>query len=294
MNEQIYGIYNGMHVPSEIVVQTGNKELDGRYLYFERGAGGIIFLNKDKILKVAHSINRFKTETEADKQKQAGKLASEIFYESMQILKSDKREKPNFNGETVLIIIMEYLDPEEWTPLREIEQFAAVDSSEIFDFTYELVFLKKLKNKLDYVGNTGSHLFRSMEDELKVIDFGNFETSTDHANDFMVMIKDIQDSVYITWPSPEDELCYEQIMDLETDITDEECKKYYLYEGREFLLNRLGIKPGSVTRSKKRKLTSGKKKKKKKKKKQTKKEKKKKQTKKSKKKKKQTKKSKKK
>jgi hypothetical protein len=92
-----------------------------------------------------------------------------------------------------------------------------------------------LKNVADFVGNTGPHLFlNEISNQIKVVDYGLFKVSTNPNHDFLMMVKEVQD-VLIRWPSDDVMECYRKIMDLDEEVTDEECKGLFLYQGRLFL-----------------------------------------------------------
>lgn len=299
--EEIYSIYDGTWAPDQIVVDKGDEEIDGEYNFLDRGGGGVIYLNKekDKVMKISHSLNEIAYNKEVSIHKQAGELAPKIFAESIQRLHTRKPQDqsdegvlydgsatddiPPYDGGLVSIIIMEYLDPKEWLPLQSLRHFESAYLS-VLNLTYDLVFTKKLKNIVDYPGNTGQHIYRNkLTWAMKVLDFGGFQQVTDPANDFMAMSNEIQGTKYITWPSQEDTDCYGMIMDLSSPVPDE-CQNYYLYRCREWLFKKLGIDPirntrlrdkltrkkqrvGSIAQTKRKKKTPKKKKRSKKKKK---------------------------
>jgi len=245
--EGIYGIYDGNYVLGQIVVDKGDEEIDGIYEYKCSGSLGMIYLNleKGKILK-AQPCDIERGGQELAIHEKAGSLAPEIFSSSIQILKS-REDVSLYNGDIVLIIIMEYLDPEEWIPLHSVRQFE-VASSHILYLTYALTFDKKLINITDYTGYSGDHIYlnkRTMA--MKVLDFGYYKHGNDPSNDFMMMCNEIQGAKYNKYPSPEDLHCYDLIMDLSSPVPDE-CQDYYLYRCRVWLFNKLGIDPIRNTR----------------------------------------------
>jgi len=171
-------------------------------------------------------------------QKKAGKIAPEIFYNSFRKVGSDIVDRKAFNGDKVQVIIMEYLNPSEWVPLRSVGQLNMY-RHQLFEIIYKFIFELNLQNVADFVGNTGPHLFlNEITNKIKVIDYGLFKVSTNPSYDFIMMVKEIQD-VLIRWPKEEVMECYKKIMDLSEPITDETCKELALYQGRLFLEGKL-------------------------------------------------------
>jgi hypothetical protein len=244
MND-IVGIYTGLPgdawYPNTINVTMGNPEIDGGYNKIDAGGGGVIFLNEDTdtILKV--KFYSWDDDEEVIYQKKAGTIAPEIFYDSYREVGCDISDRKAFNGDKVQVIIMEYLNPSEWIPLRSIGQLT-MHLNQLFEIIYKLVFDLNLKNVADFVGNTGPHLFMNeISHEIKVVDYGLFKVSTNPNHDFLMMVKEIQD-VVIGWPSEEVVECYRKIMNLDEEITNEICKRLLLYRGRLFLERKLNPK----------------------------------------------------
>jgi len=131
---------------------------------------------------------------------------------------------------------MEYLNPDEWVPLRSVRQLSEPRvQAQLLEIINTFIFEMNLKNVADFVGNTGPHLFMNeISNEIKVVDYGLFKVSTNPNHDFLMMVKEVQD-VLIRWPSDHVMECYRKIMDLSEEVTDEECKGLFLYQGRLFL-----------------------------------------------------------
>ena len=237
MND-IIGIYTGLPkdawYPDTVQVNLSNSEIDGEYTKIDAGGGGVIFLNEetDTILKV--KFFSWDDDEEIIYQKKAGEIAPEIFYDSFREVGCDIVDRKAFNGDKVQVIIMEYLNPSEWIPLRSIGQLT-MHRNQLFEIIYKFIFDLNLKNVADFVGNTGPHLFlNEISKQIKVVDYGLFKVSTNPPFDFLMMVKEIQD-VVIDWPSEEVMECYRKIMNLDEEIIDETCRGLLLYQGRLFL-----------------------------------------------------------
>ena len=238
--DDIVGIYTGLPedawYPDKINVTMRNPEIDGEYKKIDAGGGGVIFLNEetDTILKV--KFYSWEDDEEVIYQKKAGEIAPEIFYDRYREVGSDIVDRKAFNGDKVQVIIMEYLNPDEWVPLRSVRQLSDPHvKSQLLEIIYKFIFEMKLKNVADFVGNTGPHLFlNEISNQIKVVDYGLFKVSTNPNHDFLMMVKEVQD-VLIRWPDPGVMECYRKIMDLDEEVTDEECKGLFLYQGRLFL-----------------------------------------------------------
>jgi len=249
MND-IVGIYTGLPedawYPNTIHVNMSNSEIDGIYTKFDAGGGGVVFLNEntDTILKV--KFFSYDDDEEVIYQKKAGVIAPEIFYDSFREVSSDIAGKNAFKGDKVQVIIMEYLNPDEWVPLRSVRQLSDPRvQSQLLEIIYNFIFEMNLKNVADFVGNTGPHLFlNEISNQIKVVDYGLFKVSTNPPYDFLMMVKEIQD-VVIRWPNEEVMECYKKIMDFSKEVTDEPCKGLVLYQGRLFLEGKL--RPKEVT-----------------------------------------------
>jgi hypothetical protein len=252
--------------PNKLVVT--NSETKGEYNFLDKGGGGIAYVNKDKN-KVLKIIPYNHGSEEIRIHGIMGDLAPVLYFKSSppgQVLVNEDKTKSFFDGDKVYILIMEYLNPEEWDPINNISQLYQYHS-ELFDFIYELIFLKGYRNLLDFVGMTGPHLFISGDEEIKTLDFGGYTPVKDKKKDFVLMIKELQENIIILHPTGEDLDCYEKIMNFDTNLEDidDNCKKYFLYMGREFLEDRLSIerKRKRIRRSPHRegnKILSGKKK----------------------------------
>jgi hypothetical protein len=238
--DDIIGIYTGLSgdawYPDRINVRMGSSEIDGGYKKIDAGGGGVIFLNDetDTILKV--KFYSWEDDEEVIYQKKAGGIAPTIFYDSYRKVGSDLIDRNAFNGDTVQVIIMEYLNPDEWVPLRSVRQLSEPRvQAQLLEIINTFIFEMNLKNVADFVGNTGPHLFMNeISNEIKVVDYGLFKVSTNPNHDFLMMVKEVQD-VLIRWPSDHVMECYRKIMDLSEEVTDEECKGLFLYQGRLFL-----------------------------------------------------------
>jgi hypothetical protein len=245
----IVGLYSdvpgGSWRPNTIMVNMGREDIDGRYEYLAAGGGGVVFLNENKntILKVNYYAFDDK---EVSYQRNVGVIAAEIFYEAIREVGSDTREQA-FHGNNVQIVIMEYLDPVNWIPLRDRETITEYQEN-LFELIYTLIYEHNIQNVMDFVGNTGPHIFmKEMTGEMKVVDYGQFKESTNPQYDFIKMVKELQD-VVIPWSKDGQEECYRKIMDLSEEVTDEVCKGLLLYKGREFLEKKKGepaLAPGS-------------------------------------------------
>jgi len=239
MND-IVGTYTGLPedawYPDKINVTMGNPEIDGRYKKIDAGGGGVIFLNEetDTILKV--KFFSWEDDEEVIYQKKAGEIAPEILYDRLREVGSDIVDRKAFNGDKVQVIIMEYLNPDEWVPLRSVRQLSdPYVQSQLLEIIDKFIFEMNLKNVADFVGNTGPHLFlNEISNQIKVVDYGLFKVSTNPNHDFLMMVKEVQD-VLVRWPDPGVMECYRKIMDLDEEVTDEECKGLFLYQGRLFL-----------------------------------------------------------
>ena len=238
--DDIVGIYTGLPedawYPDKINVTMRNTGIDGEYKKIDAGGGGVIFLNEetDTILKV--KFYSWEDDEEVIYQKKAGEIAPEIFYDRYREVGSDIVDRKAFNGDKVQVIIMEYLNPDEWVPLRSVRQLSDPHvQSQLLEIIYKFIFEMNLKNVADFVGNTGPHLFlNEISNQIKVVDYGLFKVSTNPNHDFLMMVKEVQD-VLIRWPDPGVMECYRKIMDLDEGVTDEECKGLFLYQGRLFL-----------------------------------------------------------
>ena len=239
MND-IVGIYTGLPedawYPDKINVTMRNTEIDGEYKKIDAGGGGVIFLNEetDTILKV--KFYSWEDDEEVIYQKKAGEIAPEILYDRLREVGSDIVDRKAFNGDKVQVIIMEYLNPDEWVPLRSVRQLSdPYVQSQLLEIIDKFIFEMNLKNVADFVGNTGPHLFlNEISNQIKVVDYGLFKVSTNPNHDFLMMVKEVQD-VLVRWPDPGVMECYRKIMDLDEEVTDEECKGLFLYQGRLFL-----------------------------------------------------------
>jgi len=238
--DDIVGIYTGLPedawYPDKINVTMRNTEIDGEYKKIDAGGGGVIFLNEDTdtILKV--KFFSWEDDEEVIYQKKAGEIAPEILYDRLREVGSDIIDRKAFNGDKVQVIIMEYLNPDEWVPLRSVRQLSEPHvQSQLLEIIYKFIFEMNLKNVADFVGNTGPHLFlNEISNQIKVVDYGLFKVSTNPNHDFLMMVKEVQD-VLIRWPDAGVMECYRKIMDLDEEVTDEECKGLFLYQGRLFL-----------------------------------------------------------
>ena len=238
--DDVIGIYTGLSgdawYPDRINVRMGSSEIDGGYKKIDAGGGGVIFLNEetDTILKV--KFYSWEDDEEVIYQKKAGEIAPEIFYDRLREVGSDIVDRKAFNGDKVQVIIMEYLNPDEWVPLRSVRQLSEPHvQSQLLEIIHKFIFEMNLKNVADFVGNTGPHLFlNEISNQIKVVDYGLFKVSTNPNHDFLMMVKEVQD-VLIRWPDPGVMECYRKIMDLDEEVTDEECKGLFLYQGRLFL-----------------------------------------------------------
>jgi hypothetical protein len=254
--------------PNKLVV-TNSEGNNGEYNFLDRGGSGFLYVNTNlnKVIKMIPNVHS--AEKELHIHKLMDNLAPTLHFHSppdgLQVRVIDDPTTYFFGGARVFILIMEYLNPEDWTPITNIDQLSLYNS-ELFDFIHELIFIKGYRNLLDFLGITGNHLFISKEEEIKILDLGAFQPVVDAQQDYLSMIKGLEDDLAIIKPNP---ACQKQIMDLGRSLDDigEDCKGYFLYWGREFLEDRL-----SIERLKK-KPRSGKKKKKKKKKKKSKKKK---------------------
>ena len=259
--DDIIGIYTGPGAyplkgnpwyPRNVEVTMDDMDdINGTYTQMASGGGGVIYINEDTDTVLKVKWYSYEGDTEVEYQKMVGDLAPEIFYDSLRKVSTDIDGKNAFGGDKVSVIIMEYLNPDEWVPM-----WWAVDSTgqtlnhtvnileninKLFETIYQLIFEFNLKNTIDFIGNTGPHLFiNEITGKIKLIDYGSFKPSIEHDKDFMEMVKDIQDhGAYIPRPTDKDKECYEQIMDLTNEVTDEECHDYMLYEGRLFLEEKL-------------------------------------------------------
>ena len=233
MND-IVGLYSdvpsGSWRPNTIMVNMGREDIDGTYEYLAAGGGGVVFLNEKEntILKVNYYAFDDK---EVLYQKKVGTIAAEIFYDLIREVGSDTPEKA-FGGDKVQIVIMEYLDPVNWVPLRGRGLITDYQEN-LFELIYTLIYEHKIQNVMDFVGNTGPHIFMKVTGEMKVVDYGQFKESTNPPYDFIMMVKELQD-VVIPWSKDGQEECYRKIMDLSEEVTDKECTDLLLYKGREF------------------------------------------------------------
>jgi len=239
---EIYG--RGKNWDPDKLVVTNSKSNNGEYNFLDRGGGGIAYVNKDKN-KVLKIIPYNHGSEEIRIHGIMGDLAPVLYFNSSppgQVLTNEDKTESFYDGDKVYILIMEYLNPEEWDPINNISQLYQYHS-ELFDFIYELIFLKGYRNLLDFVGMTGPHLFISGDEEIKTLDFGGYTPVKDKKKDFVLMIKELQENIMILHPTQEDLDCYEKIMNFDTNLEDidENCKKYLLYLGREFLEGRLSI-----------------------------------------------------
>lgn len=228
--------------PCKLVVANSETN-NGEYNYLDRGGGGIIYVNKDinKVIKIIPNVKS--AEKELYIHQQMGNLAPTLYFYSSspgQVIMDEGKTKHFFDGDRIFILIMKYLNPEEWTPINNIPILVKYHD-ELFDFIYELIFSKGYNNLIDFVGMTGPQLFISGDEEIKILDFGEYKPVKDKNEDFLLMIKELQDNIMILHPSKEDLDCYTKIMNLDTNLEKigQECKKYFLYMGREFLEDRL-------------------------------------------------------
>lgn len=239
MND-IIGIYAGLSdddwYPSSINVNISKLKINGIYNKLDKGGGGVIYLNElqNTILKVKYF--GYDDDPEVKYQKQAKNYAPKIFYECFRKIGCDLSHRKAFHGDSVQIIIMEYLNPDKWIPLRSIQQLSvSFIHNKLFELIYNFIFDFKIKNATDFVGNTGPHIFMNEEtEEIKVIDYGTYEGSTNHIQDFFIMVSNIQDTI-IRHPSDKLLECYDKIKNLNEKITDNKCKKLLLYKARLFL-----------------------------------------------------------
>lgn len=232
--DDIVGLYSdvpsGSWRPNTIMVNMGREDIDGTYEYLAAGGGGVVFLNEKEntILKVNYYAFDDK---EVLYQKKVGTIAAEIFYDLIREVGSDTPAEA-FGGDKVQIVIMEYLDPVNWIPLRGKELITDYQEN-LFELIYTLIYEHKIQNVIDFVGNTGPHIFMKVTGEMKVVDYGQFKESTNPPYDFIMMVKELQD-VVIPWSKDGQEECYRKIMDLSEEVTDKECTDLLLYKGREF------------------------------------------------------------
>ena len=254
---EIHGIGENW-APNKLVVANSGTN-NGEYNYLDRGGGGIVYVNGDinKVIKIIPNVDSAKKELRIHRQ--MGNLAPTLYFYSSssssgQVIMDKVKTKHFFDGDSIFILIMEYLNPEEWNPINNIPQLVQYHS-ELFDFIYELIFSKGYRNLLDFVGMTGPHLFINDDEEIKILDFGAYKPVEDKKKDFLLMIEKLQDNIMILHPSEEDLDCYKKIMNLATNLEeiDEICKQYFLYMGREFLEDRL---PTEI-KSKRRKTLLG-------------------------------------
>ena len=239
---EIYG--RGENWAPDKLVVTNSESNNGEYNFLDRGGGGIAYVNKDKN-KVLKIIPYNHGSEEIRIHGIMGDLAPVLYFNSSppgQVLTNEDKTDSFFDGDKVYILIMEYLNPEEWDPIKTIGQLY-IYNSQLFDFIHELIFIKGYRNLLDFVGMTGPHLFISGDEEIKTLDFGGYTPVKDKKKDFMLMIKELQENIMILHPTQEDLDCYETIMNFDTNLEDidEDCKEYFLYKGREFLEDRLSI-----------------------------------------------------
>ena len=248
----IKGIYTGDKdwAPNKIEISDGDEEIDGEYDYFDRGGGGIIFLNQDKntILKVKEYIPYENTniDKEVYYQEKLGDISPDILYHDYRTIDSNV-DGLAFDGNSLQVIIMEYLNPDEWIPLHDNSELFE-NINELFHVIYDIVYIKGLFNPYDFIGNTGPHLFfNDITGKIKVIDYGSYKESTNNKRDFLIMVKDIQDFL-IKHPTDIQEKCYQNILD-DKEINDI-CKEgSVLYLGYIFLSNKIKQKKNKYNKN---------------------------------------------
>jgi len=232
--DDIVGLYSELDgqigwYPDTVRVNMEREDIDGNYTFMASGGGGVVFLNeeKQKILKVNYNAFGGK---EVIYQKKVGAIAPQIFYDDIRKVGSDNTAEA-FGGIAVQIIIMEYLNPDKWVPLRGVGIITY--RVKIFELIYTLINDHNIKNVTDLVGQTGSHIWKNKDtEEIKVIDYGEFKESTDPKYDFIMMVDRLQYSV-IQDPTDEIKDCYKNIMDFSKEVTNA-CKGYLLEQGRTF------------------------------------------------------------
>lgn len=186
----IYGI--GVINEQDLVVEDSDG-FDGEYKYKTRGSSGDIYINSEET--IALKINHQPQEEEVAKQNKAGSIAPKIHYHHYPytITMKDTDEIPD-QYDDVGIIIMDYLNEDEWSPFPTNPNEPQLMS--LFDAFFKLVTVNKLKNVLDITGHSGPHLFISKSEpyKIKIIDYDKFVTCAGSKRDFIDMVSSISRS----------------------------------------------------------------------------------------------------
>ena len=179
----IYGV-GEPEEPNIKVINSPSNEYDGLYEYKTSGSRGHIYVNEEKNIAIKINteavITRKKQEQEVEKQLSVKEFAPKIYWHGYYtIYMEDTDNIVQASGaqpyENIGVIIMEYLNPDEWRPIHLV----SLNDKQIqtfLDALYKLVVTYKLTNTHDLIGNTGPHTFIKKNETygVKFIDYANF------------------------------------------------------------------------------------------------------------------------
>jgi hypothetical protein len=226
----IYGVGNPEN-PNIRVINSASNECDGLYKYKTRGSSGDIYVNegKNKAIKINHQPQ----EEEVKKQLSVEDLAPTIYENasSYTVYMEGTENIANTDSpyENIGVIIMEYLNPVDWTAINAIN----INDKQIMtllDALYKLLFTYKLINLMDMIGYSGPHIFIKKEEpyEVKFIDYDNYEI----------------------YEGGSDKACFEEICTTLSKIIKPSAR--FLFNLHDYILRKWHTKPAKPTKPTKR------------------------------------------
>jgi hypothetical protein len=164
------------------------SNLKGIYTYMGEGGGGAIYVCETKSLAVKVVFSSSTGLKESQLQIKAKNIAPKIHIhieldklDNQHILLDEDmleycEDTVDVNEKmqklSVYIIVMDYLDMPDWTPLSKVKN---INSKSIFTLLQNLVYQKSIYNIIDLVGYTGDHIFYNKKtNTYKIIDYGAF------------------------------------------------------------------------------------------------------------------------
>lgn len=187
----IYGIGESEE-PNINLINSPSNEYDGLYEYNTRGSSGDIYVNEEK--NIAIKINHQPQEKEVENQLSVNDLAPKIYWHHYPytIYMDGTKVIANTDSpyENIGVIIMEYLNPNEWFPINNNSKLDDEQIWTLLDALYRLIVTYKLINNLDMIGMSGPHIFikRNKPYEVKFIDYDKYEK---HASNDKTAFKQI-------------------------------------------------------------------------------------------------------
>lgn len=180
---RIYGVGEAEE-PNIKVINSPSNEYDGLYEYKTSGSSGDIYVNeeKNKLIKINTATAHTPQEQEVEKQLSVKELAPKIYWHGYYTIYMEGTDNifqysTNPPYENIGIIIMEYLNPDEWMPINN-NNINDKQIQTLLDALYKLVVTYKLTNLEDIIGYSGPHTFIKKNEpyEVKFIDYEKFKS----------------------------------------------------------------------------------------------------------------------